>query len=398
MGREKSIGVGLNSDNIVTSVMEGSAGARAGLRLGDIVLGWQGHPLEGRRLQDVLRPAHVHILSIARVGALYAAQSRDSSGRAAAAPSCVDEDEETPLNEAARPAAPPLSRRDTARYDEIRRDTAAAAAAAAAATRGDALMPPKREACGSQHAKGRSAAVSASVSAAVRRPNIEAEAAHRSVAAFEQARIAKRSDAWAGESQEEEVMGVWAGAYNGDLAVSRKEEASEREEEEEEGEEEGEEEEEEVEEKEGEEAVDEESAAIAMFDAAAAMFGVAANGLGAPSQAPRAGVGGDATEGRLAKMDPEERAAERRNCLTVVPSSISNFDGGVAAPRNTTFTSTFLFAASASESADTSTTSPSTGREAASVARLLFILCLIIFAPAADTISTEVTVKRNVGG
>ena len=298
MGREKSIGVGLNSDNIVTSVMEGSAGARAGLRLGDIVLGWQGHPLEGRRLQDVLRPAHVHILSIARVGALYAAQSRDSSGRAAAAPSCVDEDEETPLNEAARPAAPPLSRRDTARYDEIRRDTAAAAAAAAAATRGDALMPPKREACGSQHAKGRSAAVSASVSAAVRRPNIEAEAAHRSVAAFEQARIAKRSDAWAGESQEEEVMGVWAGAYNGDLAVSRKEEASEREEEEEEGEE-----------KEGEEAVDEESAAIAMFDAAAAMFGVAANGLGAPSRAPRAGVGGDATEGRHAKMDPEERAA-----------------------------------------------------------------------------------------
>ena len=77
MGSDKSLGIGLNSDNIVTSVAEGSAGARAGLRLGDIVLGWQGHALEGQRLQDVLRPAPVHILSVARVGALHAhAQSR----------------------------------------------------------------------------------------------------------------------------------------------------------------------------------------------------------------------------------------------------------------------------------------------------------------------------------
>ena len=46
MGRERSLGIGLNPDNIVTSIDQDSAAARAGVRLGDIVLGWQGPELE----------------------------------------------------------------------------------------------------------------------------------------------------------------------------------------------------------------------------------------------------------------------------------------------------------------------------------------------------------------
>ena len=89
MGAEKSLGVGLNTDNIVTSVAEGSAGAKAGLRLGDIVLGWQGRPLEGKRLQDVLRPAPVHILSIARVSALHGSEREARAEEGGATPRFV---------------------------------------------------------------------------------------------------------------------------------------------------------------------------------------------------------------------------------------------------------------------------------------------------------------------
>ena len=74
MGRDRSLGIGLNGDNIVTSIEDDSAAARAGVRLGDIVLGWQGRPLDGVRLQDVLRPAPVHVLSIARASALVSAR------------------------------------------------------------------------------------------------------------------------------------------------------------------------------------------------------------------------------------------------------------------------------------------------------------------------------------
>ena len=65
MGKEKSLGVGLNNDNIVTSLTPASIAARHGLKLGDIVMGWQGRPLQGRKLQEVLVPAPVHILSVA---------------------------------------------------------------------------------------------------------------------------------------------------------------------------------------------------------------------------------------------------------------------------------------------------------------------------------------------
>ena len=60
MGKETNLGLGLNGDNIVTSVRESSAAARAGVKLGDVILGWQGRALERERLQDILRPAPVH--------------------------------------------------------------------------------------------------------------------------------------------------------------------------------------------------------------------------------------------------------------------------------------------------------------------------------------------------
>ena len=64
MGKDTSLGIGLNNDNIVTSVTPGSVAGRHGLRLGDVVVGWQGQPLVDRKLQEVLRPAPVHILSV----------------------------------------------------------------------------------------------------------------------------------------------------------------------------------------------------------------------------------------------------------------------------------------------------------------------------------------------
>ena len=75
MGKETNLGLGLNGDNIVTSVRESSAAARAGVKLGDVILGWQGRALERERLQDILRPAPVHILSIARGSALVSARA-----------------------------------------------------------------------------------------------------------------------------------------------------------------------------------------------------------------------------------------------------------------------------------------------------------------------------------
>ena len=82
MGRETSLGVGLNTDNIVTSVRTSSAGDKAGIKVGDVVLGWQGRPLSGERLQDILRPAPVHVLSIAR-GSALGSGARDASTTAA---------------------------------------------------------------------------------------------------------------------------------------------------------------------------------------------------------------------------------------------------------------------------------------------------------------------------
>ena len=71
MGKEKSLGIGLNNDNIVTSLTPTSVAGKSGLRLGDVVMGWQGQPLRGRKLQEVLMPAPVHILSVSRGGVLF---------------------------------------------------------------------------------------------------------------------------------------------------------------------------------------------------------------------------------------------------------------------------------------------------------------------------------------
>jgi len=70
LGKETSLGIGLNSDNIVDKVRASSAAERAGIKVGDVVLGWQGQPLGAKRLQDIMRPAPVHVLSIARGSAL----------------------------------------------------------------------------------------------------------------------------------------------------------------------------------------------------------------------------------------------------------------------------------------------------------------------------------------
>ena len=73
MGRSKSLGIGLNPDNIITEIDAGSVAARHGLKLGDVIVGWQGQQLSGRRLQDVMTPAPMHIFSVGRGGALAAA-------------------------------------------------------------------------------------------------------------------------------------------------------------------------------------------------------------------------------------------------------------------------------------------------------------------------------------
>ena len=49
MGRSKSLGIGLNPDNIITEIDAGSVAARHGLKLGDVIVGWQGQQLSGRR-------------------------------------------------------------------------------------------------------------------------------------------------------------------------------------------------------------------------------------------------------------------------------------------------------------------------------------------------------------
>ena len=54
-GKETNLGLGLNGDNIVTSVRESSAAARAGVKLGGVILGWWA-ARSARRLQDILRP------------------------------------------------------------------------------------------------------------------------------------------------------------------------------------------------------------------------------------------------------------------------------------------------------------------------------------------------------
>ena len=90
MGSNPSLGIGLNSDNIVTSVRASSAAEKAGIKLGDVVLGWQGKPLGSDRLQDVLRPSPVHVLSIARGSALGStARAPASEQRPASTPRAV---------------------------------------------------------------------------------------------------------------------------------------------------------------------------------------------------------------------------------------------------------------------------------------------------------------------
>ena len=104
MGKERSLGLSLNTDNVITSVAVGSAAEKAGIRMGDVVLGWQGNPLEGKRLQDLLRPAPVHILSVARGSALLSARGvggAPSSQRDDAKPRAV------PSAHMVAPAAPP---------------------------------------------------------------------------------------------------------------------------------------------------------------------------------------------------------------------------------------------------------------------------------------------------
>ena len=104
MGRDTSLGLGLNSDNIVTSVRATSAGDKAGIKVGDIVLGWQGRPLAGERLQDILRPAPVHVLSIARGSAL--GSTARTAG--AAAPTPRQTPRGVPSRHAASHQAPPV--------------------------------------------------------------------------------------------------------------------------------------------------------------------------------------------------------------------------------------------------------------------------------------------------
>ena len=104
MGRDTSLGVGLNRDNIVTSITEGAPAARAGIQLGDIVLGWQGQALEGNRLQDVFRPAPVHILSIARGNVLGSTPRPAANAASNAAAGATADPAADPRN--AVPAAP----------------------------------------------------------------------------------------------------------------------------------------------------------------------------------------------------------------------------------------------------------------------------------------------------
>ena len=158
MGRERSLGMGLNSDNIVTSVALGSAAAKAGIRLGDIVLGWQGTALKEKRLQDVLRPSPVHILSIARGNALVssrgeggAASSSGGEGGAggvcAGASAVSDRDYEAALEAAAARRAREVAATQPRVVGSAAVPTAAAAVASQAAGPASPLRAGTHAAC-----------------------------------------------------------------------------------------------------------------------------------------------------------------------------------------------------------------------------------------------------------
>lgn len=73
VGRMKRLGICMDDDNVVNFLMPNSPAASSGLKLGDVVIAWQGIPLDGRRLQDVLQESPVHSITVAR-----AVEQRDS--------------------------------------------------------------------------------------------------------------------------------------------------------------------------------------------------------------------------------------------------------------------------------------------------------------------------------
>ena len=126
MGKDKTLGIGLNNDNIVTSVTPNSVAGRHGLRLGDVIVGWQGQPLLGRKLQDLLRPAPVHILSVCRGGVLFKPMAEAPAPAPAPAPAGKTVGRQFSFTRA-------LSRRKAAEKERAAADRAAAEVADEAA-------------------------------------------------------------------------------------------------------------------------------------------------------------------------------------------------------------------------------------------------------------------------
>jgi len=68
MGEARAVGIELNDLNWIGIVHDDSPAQRCGLEVGDVIYCWQGQPLRGRRLVDVIRPAARHRFDVVRTG------------------------------------------------------------------------------------------------------------------------------------------------------------------------------------------------------------------------------------------------------------------------------------------------------------------------------------------
>ncbi|KAL1529106.1 hypothetical protein AB1Y20_000066 [Prymnesium parvum] len=105
MGHERSLGIELDDDNAVVAMADDSVAASFGMCVGDVVVEWQGTPLDGVRLGDRMRPAPIHVLRIAR-GGRSCTRTLLSTARVEAQPTAVSS---APGDDNAQMHAAPLS-------------------------------------------------------------------------------------------------------------------------------------------------------------------------------------------------------------------------------------------------------------------------------------------------
>lgn len=57
MGEHITLGLGLNAQNVVVEMSSDSVAAAGGVRIGDVVVAWQGVPMQGRMLTTAIAEA-----------------------------------------------------------------------------------------------------------------------------------------------------------------------------------------------------------------------------------------------------------------------------------------------------------------------------------------------------